>query len=163
MTLKHGMSGTKLYRVWVDMKSRCCNPKDTGYKNWGGRGIKVCPEWDKPEPFLEWAKDKWQEGLELDRIDNNADYSPNNCRFVSKSINNLNRRTRADNSSGCSGVGWSKQKRKWRSRISIGGKEHHLGFFDDIEDAIKARQQAEHTYKAMIAAAQGEDEDGHDR
>jgi hypothetical protein len=154
--LKHGMSDTKIYRVWQDMIQRCHNPNDTGYHNWGGRGISVCDEWRKPEPFLEWAKDKWSEELEIDRIDNDGDYEPSNCRFISKSANNLNRRTRSDNTSGYQGVCWIEKRKKWRSRITINGKDKHLGFYDDLLDAVEARQNALNEHKAMIQATQEE-------
>lgn len=147
------MSGTKVYKVWVDMISRCSNPNDTGYKNWGGRGISVCEEWKKSEKFLEWAKGKWKEGLEIDRIDNNKGYSPENCWFVPKSFQTINQRNRKDSTSGYKGVNWDKQKNKWRSRIHINGKDRNLGFFSDIKDAVNARSKAVEAYKAMISAA----------
>jgi len=149
---KHGMYDTKIYRVWVDMKSRCYCENDTGYKNYGGRGIAVCEEWKSSSAFLEWAIPRWKEGLQLDRIDNDKDYSPENCWFATKSYQTLNQRSTRRNGVP-KGVNWDKDKKKYRSRIYILGKEKHLGFFDTIDEAKKARDAALEGYKAEIESA----------
>jgi hypothetical protein len=88
----HGLINHPLYSKWKGMKMRCNYNKMAGFDRYGGRGIKVCKEWnDNFYPFYLWAKDKWSKGLELDRIDNNGDYEPNNCRFVSRLENSRNR------------------------------------------------------------------------
>lgn len=82
---KHGMKRTKLYYVWTSMKNRCTNPKVYAYSRYGGRGIRVCDEWQTFPPFLDWAmKSGYKEGLSLDRIDNDGDYKPSNCRWATK-------------------------------------------------------------------------------
>lgn len=82
-----------LFNVWETMKNRCENPKREKYKDYGARGIKVCEEWEKPIAFVEWAlSNGYQKGLQLDRIDNNGDYSPQNCRWVTPKENSRNRR-----------------------------------------------------------------------
>lgn len=75
------------------MKQRCQNPRCKAYRNYGARGIKVCKEWQQFEPFLAWAlKNGYQKGLELDRSDNDGDYEPSNCRWISRRDNLNNRR-----------------------------------------------------------------------
>lgn len=79
----HGMSGTRLYKIWAGMRSRCLNQRTNLYRYYGGRGITVCHEWGKFEVFAEWAVSSgYNETLTLDREKNNIEYSPDNCRWV---------------------------------------------------------------------------------
>lgn len=81
----HGMSRTSLHRVWTNLKARCKNENQPQYKDYGGRGIKYFKEWEQFEPFMDWAfKNGYEEGLTLDRIDNNGNYEPSNCRWVTQ-------------------------------------------------------------------------------
>lgn len=79
---------SKLYYLWCGMNSRCNYKKNRNYKNYGARGIKVCNEWKDFKKFKEWAlNNNYQENVKrgqctLDRIDNNKNYEPNNCRFI---------------------------------------------------------------------------------
>lgn len=93
-SVKHNLSTTKLYSVWRDMKQRCNNPKSTAYKYYGGRGIRVCKEWnDSAKTFYDWAMaNGYREGLTIDRINVNGDYEPNNCRWATMKQQVQNRR-----------------------------------------------------------------------
>lgn len=90
--IKHGLSYTKQYIVYRNMMSRCYNPKDKRYHRYGGRGITVAQEFHDVEYFVEWINTHgWKEGLEIDRINNDRGYFPDNIRFVSKAVNLKNR------------------------------------------------------------------------
>ena len=89
---KHGMSKTKIYSVWRTMKQRCTYEKNESYKNYGGRGITYCDEWEEFEPFYEWAMaNGYKEGLSIDRIDSDGNYEPSNCRWVTMKKQQNNR------------------------------------------------------------------------
>lgn len=91
--ITHGLSDTPIYCVWHGMKDRCYNPKNKSFHNYGGRGISVCDEWMSSDAFIEWAiENGWEEGLQLDRINTDGNYEPNNCRFVTQLENARNRR-----------------------------------------------------------------------
>ncbi len=84
----------KIRGVWYGMKSRCRNKEDIAYDCYGGRGICVCDDWDDFEIFMTWAVENgYNTGLEIDRRDNDGNYEPSNCRWVTHTENSRNRRT----------------------------------------------------------------------
>lgn len=91
----HGASHTRLYNIWISMRSRCCNPNIKEFKYYGLRGISVCQEWNKSyEVFSEWAiSNGYKYDLSIDRIDTNGPYSPDNCKWSSQTQQCRNRRT----------------------------------------------------------------------
>lgn len=90
----HGLTNTNLYMVWNSMKQRCKNSKHRSFKNYGGRGITIADEWLDFNNFVEWSlSNGYTQGLEIDRKDNNGNYTNDNCRFVTSKVNGNNRRT----------------------------------------------------------------------
>lgn len=84
----------RTFTIWTGMKARCLNPKSVSYKNYGARGISICHEWLSFKAFHEWAiANGYSDGLQLDRIDNDGDYCPSNCRWVTRAENARNTRT----------------------------------------------------------------------
>lgn len=89
---KHGRSYDSIYTTWQQAKKRCTNPRDKDYSNYGGRGIRMCDRWlFSFEFFLEDMGDR-PTGLQIDRINVNGNYEPNNCRWVTPKENHENRR-----------------------------------------------------------------------
>lgn len=95
---KHGLAHKDpLYTVWKGMRERCANPRQKHWHRYGGRGIRVCAEWDDFMSFRAWALSHgWQRGLQVDRIDNDGCYSPDNCRIVTCKENNDHRNSPRD-------------------------------------------------------------------
>lgn len=92
--VKHGQSGTKLYEVWKAMKQRTQSPQSQAFEDYGGRGIDICEEWATDfEAFYNWAMENgYQEGLSIDRKDNERGYYPDNCRWTTRKKQNRNTR-----------------------------------------------------------------------
>lgn len=88
----HGVSHLKLHSVWRGMKSRCYSTKCKAFQRYGGRGIIICKEWlDDFNSFYNWAiNNGYAPGLDIDRKDNSGNYCPENCRFVTRIVNENN-------------------------------------------------------------------------
>lgn len=141
----HGMSRTPTYDVWAKMISRCNNPKDFDYQEWGGRGITVCAQWlDFPKFFSDMGTKP--EKLTIDRIDNDGNYEIGNCRWATRTEQNRNQRTKKNNKTRVSGVEWSRKNHKYRVRISANNKRYHIGSFATLQEAKTARLSAEQKY-----------------
>ena len=137
---KHGMSHERVYRCWIDMKTRSLNPKSKWYPSYGGRGITICDEWKTFMPFYRWSIDNgYSAELTIDRIDNNKGYCPSNCRWATRKQQVHNRRPKS--STGFVGVYIDKERGKYEAEIRRGDKRYHLGRFIKLEDAVNAREE----------------------
>lgn len=134
----HGRSKTRLYRIWAGMRDRCYNPSRKEYKDYGGRGITVCDEWNEDfEAFHDWSiKNGYSEDLTIDRIENNGPYSPDNCRWAT-------RKTQSDNTRQVVHIavgGVSKNIEGWAAAIGVSRStiSRHLKI-GDAEEYISKR------------------------
>ena len=136
---KHTLSNSRIFYIWSNMKKRVLNPNTPDYNNYGGRGITICDEWKNDfMSFYNWAMSNgYSDELSIDRIDNDGNYCPENCRWTTKSIQARNRRIQKSNKSGFKGVCFSKIEGKFSSRITILNKRINLGsFLTAVEGAI---------------------------
>ena len=92
--IKHGLSKTRIYSIYIKMKERCNNVNSKSYKDYGARGISVCEEWENNFiKFYEWAiNNGYNDNLTIERINVNGNYEPNNCKWISKKEQNYNKR-----------------------------------------------------------------------
>lgn len=131
------------YGVWVAMRSRCNCPTCPVYKYYGGRGIKVCRRWNSFENFVKDMGLRPSDKYSIDRIDVNGDYEPKNCRWATQLTQVLNRRE-IENPYGFRGI--RKKHNVYQARITIDYKEIYLGTFKTLQEAIRARKEAEKKY-----------------
>lgn len=137
----HGQRPKKLYWVWAGMIQRCTNPRTIGFKDYGGRGIRVCAEWRRSfVNFRSWAvATGYRAGLQLDRKRVNENYCPSNCRWVTRLVQANNRRRRV-----WEGTSFNRVKGKWMAYADFGPpgrrKRQYLGFHTT---RVKAKQAVE--------------------
>lgn len=139
--LKHGKTNTRLYSVFKDMKKRCYNNNSKSYAYYGGRGITISDEWlNDFMKFYNWSMENgYSETREIDRINNDSGYSSENCRWVDRSVNCINRRIDfKNNTSGYRGVSYNKNKKKWTARLSVNKSRIEIGLFETAEEAAIA-------------------------
>ena len=137
----HGLNGTRIYNIWAGIKDRTLKPKNKHYHYYGGRGIKICDEWKNDfMSFYTWAMSNGYEenkGLSIDRIDNDGNYCPENCKWTTRTIQARNQRKRRDNTRGYKGVCFKKERNKCVAQICVNNKNIHLGYFKTaVEGAI---------------------------
>ncbi len=136
----HGMSNHPLYLTWKSIKSRCLNPNNKSYKNYGGRGITMYSGWiNNFKAFCDHASnlpDYRKHGLTLDRRKNNKGYFPGNLRWATKQEQSLNTRPRKTNTDY---TGVSHIPARYSSRINVNKKQISLGNFPTLKEAVEAR------------------------
>ena len=139
------------YRSWSSMIERCTNPNHEYYNDYGNRNITICERWRNSfESFLEDMGPKPSFIHTLERIDNNGNYEPGNCKWGTKMEQSRNQRLRKDNKTGVRGLYWNKRLSKWGLEIRANGKRIHVGTYDTIEEAAKARELAEEKYWGKV-------------
>ena len=137
----HGDTGTVIYNRWRGMKSRCNNTNRKQYDRYGGRGISYCPEWEDYENFKSWAlSNGFEESLELERIDNDKDYSPENCTWVSRARQMQNRNKIKNTLHKYIGV-TKLPSNRWRAGLLKDGKQIYMGIYETELEAAKARDE----------------------
>lgn len=141
----HGMSNTRTYQIHEGMIRRCKPHLADDFPYHAGKGIKVCEEWKTFENFFE-DMGECPEGMSLDRIDVNGNYCKDNCRWATNSVQGYNKGLDPNNTSGKSGVSWYTQNQKWSAEIHVENQHIRLGMFNNFEDAVKAREEAELKY-----------------
>lgn len=136
---KYSFKNRKLYSVWLNMIYRCTKINHKDFSNYGGRGIEVCSEW---LDFDNFAKDmicSFKDGLKIDRIDNDGNYEPSNCRWTTQSVQSRNTRLiHKHNTSGYRGVSFSKANKGFISRIKVDKKQYYIGTYYDQKHAAMA-------------------------
>ena len=149
----HGLSNTRLHKIWRDMISRCYSISDYHGEWYGKRGIGICNEWRNDfKAFYDWATaNGYADSLTIERKDNDKDYSPDNCEWKNILEQCHNRGLFKTNKSGYAGIWWVGSKKQWRAGITVNYKKVYLGYHDKIEDAIAARKEAEIKYWNKVA------------
>lgn len=146
----NGGKPTPEYAIWMGMRGRCRVISSGGYKHYGARGILVCDRWNDFENFLADMGKRPSSKHSVERIDNNGNYEPRNCRWATNTEQQLNKRTTRNSLIGVSGIRHDSASGNWDAQISIHGKALSLGAFATRAEAAIARVAAERVRDAML-------------
>lgn len=140
--LTHGMHKTRQYQCWADMKTRCDNEEHSCYKDYGGRGIRYPEKWRAFEGFWEDMREGYSDDLTINRVDNDASYSKENCIWDVQGNQNHMRRKRENTWLPVFGGIYDKRDGKMYARISYMGERLHLGWYVTEAEVAEAFDMA---------------------
>lgn len=144
---KHKKIKTPEYRAWARMKERCFNKKCKSYKDYGGKGVTVCPEWVSDFlSFYSYIGERPSPSHSLDRINVYGNYEPGNVRWADRFTQARNKRVGVQNKTGVRGVYLYKPTKRWVANITVNKKRIILGYFKSFSEAVNARKSAEDKY-----------------
>lgn len=143
----HGLSRHPLYKTFIGMHARCYKENNPKYHKYGGRGIKVCDRWHDIRNFIHDMGEKPTPNHSLDRIDNDGDYSPDNCQWSGPIEQMNNRGILKNNTTGYNGVTFNRRQNKYVARREYKKKPYFLGAFTTAEEAALAVMEFEMEHK----------------
>ena len=144
----HGKRYTPEYNIYYHMRSRCLNKNNKSYKHYGGRGIKICKRWlSSFENFYKDMGPRPSNKYSIERIDNNGNYTPENCKWATQKEQVANQRIRKDNISGVPNVSWHKKMQLWQAEFRPKKDDKrprkYLGVYKTVIEAQEAIKDAE--------------------
>lgn len=140
----HSKAEKRIYTIYYNMMRRCYNEDNKFYRYYGECGIKICDEWkNNPYSFIKWALENgYKDSLTIDRRDGTLGYSPNNCRWATRTTQARNTRLiYKHNTSGYRGVTYCGINKKWKARVQINNKTIHIGVYKNSKEAAMARDE----------------------
>lgn len=156
--IKVGQRKHPLYSTYWRMRDRCYYPGSGSYSGHGGRGITVCERWLGEKGFFNFIADmgdKPSPRHTLERIDNDGDYTPENCKWATQQEQIHNRRINRNNKSGFPGVCFATHRGLWTAQLRTKDRHYTFGYYDTLEEAISARLTGEAIYGVIPNKQQG--------